>query len=160
MFKKGTSFSTEPIFKNTSFTVPLNPSSAHHKSVHRWPLQMIGMLRSLSSEQEYFEKARTELLRRFRIAGTSSRLLQMLASAPALGRPRRSHHQTEVGDTRWIPLRFHPVWSRLAKTVRDFNLDEGMQGLYRLSGMGQNPRLRLCWKNGIPNASVRIERSG
>ena len=142
--------STQPYIKpNAAFNVPLCPTSGQAPHVHlTWPRARLSNLLKLAADAKGRDLARSTFWSKF-----DANCIPVL---PSLS---ETSGQTKAGQVRagtdrrtlWLPLPYHPVWSRkITSTVARLNNEPMQKSLYQAaySSSRQMRNIRIAWKNG------------
>ena len=135
-----------PFLKDPRLSRRLSRFSAHPWSVHEaWPRRLFDRMTSLASRDDVRDECLKEIERRLKNDD---------CVVPLAGRFRQKGPSLQkiCSVSLWLPLGYHPWWSRTVKraTFR-INHDQGMQHLIRCGLLVDDPvHVRIAWKNFLP----------
>ena len=145
---------TQPYIKpNAAFNVPLCPTSGQAPHVHlTWPRARLSNLLKLAADAKGRDLARSTFWSKF--DANCIPVLPSLLENSGQAAPVRSRTGTDR-QTLWLPLPYHPVWSRkITSTVARLNNEPMQQALYQTAYASSKskprpmPYIRIAWKNG------------
>ena len=188
LFRWGARLHYAPYVKPTSTGVPLSTLSVHPGHVHiMWMKSRIGTFARRSSTHKIFVDARSQFiarLQKFNMPGPVIKQLaqydpyldaivrQSLSSTPLAGSPAPARGVTAFNEDRegrettfWVPLPFHPLWSRanFGGILREATEAPHMRQLLLVSAgydsdHGQRFVFRVAWKIQGASFAASIRR--
>jgi len=152
-------------FKPTSLGVPLDTTSGHPASVHRWPMTYLRSIGKLSTTKKDCVESCERLLNRFRHHQSNPFIIQkMEACLEERSREKLIIRKVDLADAKrqaWFVCGYHPVLRRaIPVAVSKFQNDERWKYLIAVAFEKQErvPLIRLAWKNSLRNLMQRMQR--
>ena len=120
--KRGPCVATRPRFKETSLAIPLAPSSAHPRHVHKaWPRARLLALRSLCSHEEFYDAACNEFRQRLSQSFLSDYVDRIMSTVGNLSTNRADRGTRPDARPMWLKLRFNPeLGSTVPRALKRF----------------------------------------
>lgn len=147
----------QPAWKKTSFTIPLEPASAHPPHVHRsWPTSLIQRLGGISSSSALAQEAKRNLTHRYTASLTHPFTISCLSAAQPWSTAKRSNRICSNGSTLWLRFGYHPaIHRRVCQAISHYTQSHS----FLVQHIFPRVRIQVAWYNALPNLVNRVRRS-
>ena len=139
--------------RDKPFAPPLDATSAHHPSVHKWPVASIKHVSALCSTEQDVMKERVKVLNNFKAAGRPCKLIQQMQDVidgvDGIDGCVRAKKPLQAGSCSWLTLPFYPniKYKSVSRAVSMFCSSSMYNMIYQSATGLPVPVVRVGWKN-------------